>query len=93
MALACSYLLCDAPTAFGLWACDDDDDDDDDVANWGYTPSCSLIPASVGVRVFSQLARSREINLTVPSGLCRSLFMLAQCTHYPRQAQWVGQRP
>ena len=25
MALACSYLLCDAPTALGLWACDDDD--------------------------------------------------------------------
>ena len=30
MALACSYLLCDAPTALELWACDDDDDDDDD---------------------------------------------------------------
>ena len=28
MALACSYLLCDAPTALGLWAYDDDDDDD-----------------------------------------------------------------
>ena len=28
MALACSYLLCDAPTALELWACGDDDDDD-----------------------------------------------------------------
>ena len=51
------------------------------VGNWDYLPSCSFIHVPVDLRVFSQLARSREINLTVASGVCRSLFMLAQCTH------------
>ena len=39
-------------------------------------PVFSLIRASVGARVFSRLAWSREINLTVPSGACPGLFML-----------------
>ena len=30
---------------------------------------------------FPRLARSREINLTVPSGACPGLFMLGECTH------------
>ena len=44
-------------------------------------PVFSLIRTSVGARVFSRLARSREINLTVPSGACPGLFMLVECTH------------
>ena len=30
---------------------------------------------------FPRLARSREINLTVPSGACPGLFLLGECTH------------
>ena len=43
-------------------------------------PVFSLIRTSVGARVFSRLARSREINLTVPGGACPSFFMSVECT-------------
>ena len=51
------------------------------VATWDYTPG--FFPHSCVRRRegFSRLARSREINLTVPSGVCPGLFMLAECTH------------
>ena len=52
------------------------------MATWGYT--LGVFPHSCVRRRegFSRLARSREINLTVPSGVCPGLFLLAKCTHY-----------
>ena len=45
-------------------------------------PAFPLIRESVGARVLSRLARSRESNLTVPSRACPGVFMLGECTNF-----------